>query len=683
MNSLYNYSCKILLFLCSCVFLNEGMTAQNTVDDPLLHIKEKGERLRILDSLISFNESNPERLKWINQFIKEAKEADNREKEEKGLRQLARYYYNLSHFEVVKTIASTSDSLAKEIGSFSNNYYDIQTFYAQFLIWKGEYEKALDHTLKLYNQSKSDSNANGIICSCETLGLINQRINQDSLAINFFEEGLGELKREKVLDYRFAIQFLTNLIESELKISNADSAETHIKELKVILKDIKDGKYKDGYLFPIDRCRLMVELYNINLYLITDQLKKIPENIKQAREIMPLVDEEYANLYLNITFTKYYMRIKEYNRALLYLEKALESDPTPELIQMKGEILLELNRPEEAAKCFLNALALSNVVHDETFTRQLNQLHTMHDMNNLQLKVKELQFKELAFEANKTKLRFTTMIIVILIVIIILSLIIYIHTNKLKNELQRDKQALLDSEKALRLARDKAQESERLKTLFLSNMSHEIRTPLNAIVGFTQLLEIEMKDNEDQREYAHIIIENSELLLNLVNDILDISRLESEKYQFTFEKQNLAYCCTNVIKSVEHRLKKGVKLIFNPQDKGFILNTDKLRLQQILINLIGNSAKFTSEGFIELAYTIDKEEGFVRFSVTDTGCGIPENKQEAIFERFEKLNECVQGTGLGLSICRIIAEQFKGKVFLDKDYKGGARFIFLHAINIE
>ena len=125
-----------------------------------------------------------------------------------------------------------------------------------------------------------------------------------------------------------------------------------------------------------------------------------------------------------------------------------------------------------------------------------------------------------------------------------------------------------------------------------------------------------------------------------------------------------------------------MELRFSPESEDFILNTDKLRLQQVLINLVGNATKFTKQGFIELAFTVDKKNDLVRFTVTDTGCGIPADKQDAIFERFEKLNEYVQGTGLGLSICRIIAERFGGDVMLDKKYTGGARFIFTHSLNI-
>ena len=360
----------------------------------------------------------------------------------------------------------------------------------------------------------------------------------------------------------------------------------------------------------------------------------------------------------------------------------MELDNDPEMKKQRAEILMEMGNTREAALQYREALTQNEDINSNAFVRQLSQLHALHDMNNLELQVKELRVTELELGAKQQQLKWTIGLAGLLLVVVILGTVIYMHTHKLKNELQKDKLALLESENALRIARDHAEESDRLKSLFLSNMSHEIRTPLNAIVGFAQILDSEMEDLDERKEYTHIIMDNSALLLNLVNDILDISRLESERYRFTFAEQNLAECCRSALTSVEHRVKPGVELRFSPEDENLMLNTDKLRLQQVIINLVGNATKFTEKGFIELAYTVDKANGLVQFTVTDTGCGIPADKQDAIFERFEKLNECVQGTGLGLSICRIIAERFNGEVLLDKKYSGGARFIFTHSFNL-
>ena len=143
---------------------------------------------------------------------------------------------------------------------------------------------------------------------------------------------------------------------------------------------------------------------------------------------------------------------------------------------------------------------------------------------------------------------------------------------------------------------------------------------------------------------------------------------------------DLVACCQRALDSIRHRVKPGVRLTFTPSLESYTLNTDALRLQQLLTNLLSNAAKFTSEGEINLSFAVDESKGEVRFFVTDTGCGIPEDKCKKIFERFEKLNENAQGTGLGLSICQLIIEQLGGKIWIDSNYEEGARFLFTHPI---
>ena len=171
------------------------------------------------------------------------------------------------------------------------------------------------------------------------------------------------------------------------------------------------------------------------------------------------------------------------------------------------------------------------------------------------------------------------------------------------------------------------------------------------------------------------------LFLNLINDILDLSRLESGNMKFIIEKTNLSDCCRNALASVEHRVFPGVQLTYTPSEDPLHIQTDSIRLQQLLINLLTNACKFTKEGEINLSYQIDEDKQHVRITVTDTGCGIPEDKQKVIFERFEKVDEYAQGTGLGLSISQTIIEHLGGSIQLDPTYKHGARFIVLHPYN--
>ena len=260
-------------------------------------------------------------------------------------------------------------------------------------------------------------------------------------------------------------------------------------------------------------------------------------------------------------------------------------------------------------------------------------------------------------------------IFVILVGGLIISLFFYFRTKRLKDDLQR-------SEVDLREAKDRAEESNRLKSTFLANMSHEIRTPLNAIVGFSDVLTAEGSSDEDRKGYSEIIKSNSDLLLRLINDILDLSRLDADRVRMTKEPCDVVQLCRQVLTSVDFSRKSNNKFVFTSKHEDFVINTDVQRLQQVIINLLSNSAKFTQDGVITLDFSVDEGRKLAFFSVTDTGCGIPKEKQKLVFERFEKLDEYAQGTGLGLSICKLTVEKWGGEIWVDPDYTEGARFVF-------
>lgn len=282
--------------------------------------------------------------------------------------------------------------------------------------------------------------------------------------------------------------------------------------------------------------------------------------------------------------------------------------------------------------------------------------------------------KKLTFyEEYKYQIWIVASIVLVLCIALFVVFVSYRRTKRLKDELEI-------SEQQLRIAKEKAEESNRLKSYFIANMSHEIRTPLNSIVGFSNVLASGEATKEEADMYSEIIQSNSELLLRLINDILDMSRLETGKMTLTYDDCDIIQLSQQTLESVSYSKKTNNKFVFESKLSEYIIETDSQRLQQVLINLLSNAIKFTTDGTITLEVEVDADNKFATFTITDTGTGIPPEKQAFVFERFEKLNEHVQGTGLGLSICKLIVEKAGGQIWIDGNYRGGARFVFTHPV---
>ena len=245
---------------------------------------------------------------------------------------------------------------------------------------------------------------------------------------------------------------------------------------------------------------------------------------------------------------------------------------------------------------------------------------------------------------------------------------------------RRMKEALQIQSRELIIAKERAEESNRMKSAFLANMSHEIRTPLNSIVGFSNLLtsdQIELSKDE-KLHFSDIIKQNSEILLNLINDVLDLSRIETGRMEIKLSDCDIVSMCNSVIESMKVTCRKPISFDFNCDRKDIVIYTDETRLRQVLVNLFTNSIKFSEEGTITLSITEKSDEGMIYFSVTDNGCGIPKEDAERVFERFVKLDQFKQGTGLGLQLCQQFITRLGGKIWVDTGYSKGAKIVFTH-----
>lgn len=410
--------------------------------------------------------------------------------------------------------------------------------------------------------------------------------------------------------------------------------------------------------------------------------------------------EEDFNQYKHVPIY-YHMARKEYAEALALLKKTVEAVGKQDRRAYGKYIKCMI----EAAKEVGDKAALyqaTNVYNDIlTKRRQADldekyiEMQILYDVN--QLKVEnaqlELEKREAEITSSRRVICVTSVAIVLLLALLVVLLWMYNNTRRLvrrlqmaKKILQKEQKNLLEVQAELTVARDQAQSANRMKTEFIQNMSHEIRTPLNSIVGFSQIIAecIDNADKEELYEYAKTISDNSKLLLTLVGDVLDISVMESGDVKPDLMLYSVDSVCKLAFRNVQDRVQPGVDLLFEQDEHtphNLMLLTDPVRLEQLLTNYLTNAAKFTSQGKIVLSYSLDADQRYVTFSVTDTGIGIPANKAELIFERFEKLNSFVQGNGLGLHLCRLIARMLKGEVMVDSTYTQGARFLFIHPYN--
>lgn len=276
--------------------------------------------------------------------------------------------------------------------------------------------------------------------------------------------------------------------------------------------------------------------------------------------------------------------------------------------------------------------------------------------------------------------RDTIIFVTVLIIVLISALCITIHLLRRSRRLSAK---LVKQGKELLVAKYNAEEANQAKSRFIANISHEIRTPLNAVLGFSQLFandQIELTA-EERKQYAELIMTNGNMLLKLVDDVLEVSKIEAGKLKFNIGEHDVVALVNTAAKLAETNCKSDdVEIRVVTSISHLTIETDRERLLQVLANLTTNAKKCTEHGSITIALEKQPNDDMISISVSDTGCGIPKEKAEEVFERFRKLDSFRQGTGLGLSICKAFVEELGGKIWVDTTYTEGARFVFTHPI---
>lgn len=682
MRSTCTYILFLLMFFSQTVFA--VIEKEGSEDDLRLQnarsVAGSVKTLTELENYINKYYDQPEVIVYIEALLSESFQADSLTFSFKALSELMIYCHNHGMTDRYNYWVDHIDSLVEEKKINPDISYDAHLNKANMMLESGQYEQVIADAISLYDKAHKNDHVYGMICSSDILGLIYLYSRRDSAALVAFRDVLSGL--EKLGEYPgYQLRVLSYLIDLNLRLGNIDDAKEYLTKYEQVLSWRDEENKKKNIVYEINWYEWLMSSFQVNLYLHQDKLEEAEKELAIASSFYKegmFPHEDYSVYYFLYTKAFYYKKLKKYDEALALIDFILADNPEFEVMKLKVNILSETGRFEEALDVYNQIYQITEKDNNESLIRQINNLRLAYDINEQNVREKELQLNKIQVEE---KQRLSACVILISLVLLILFIVLFLYyrrIQKLKDALIVERNSLIISRENLNQEKKNAEIANQLKNAFIANISHEIRTPLNAIVGFSCLLSDPVTEEEEKVGFVNLISKNTNLLLNLVNDVLDLSRLEAGTVKLAIEPCELVGCCREALSNIRYYLSSDIKLTFDTSVGSFTIMTASQQLSQLISRLLDNAVKFTKEGEINLSLFVDEEARIVRFTVTDTGPGIPLDKQEKIFERFEKLDEFSQGSGLGLTICRIIAEHLGGEVNIDPEYTNGARFVFTH-----
>ena len=535
-------------------------------------------------------------------------------------------------------------------------YFELERILIKSSLFRGEIRMAIAQSDQMYSKARALAYPFGNALALNAMGEVYSYTGRLREAGTAYEESLRLLDGMDGEDVHIRM-LLVELIDYNLRIRNVNGASRYLARLNL---------YPEDRLSPLELA--MRHISNASCQLFKGDLKAASHHLAQIGQLEAQLIPEIRQ-YLLIIDARYLVATGEHEAALTAYNDFLQTEYArinhniyKEALLEKADLLVKMGNKEEAYGQYDKVFSYIKTSFEKNYPKEIDRLCT------------RFQADQLAYQNERDRIvsmRFYLAGIIVSVLFLIFLLVLgWKKIFRLKHSQMRQE-----------AMKEKAVQAIQRKNMFLSNMSHEVRTPLNAIVGFSAVLtdEDESFDDESRREFSEIIKVNSFQLLKLINDILDFSDFENDNITFNIRTHDAVKLCNEVVETVMASRKLEVEMRFDTDLSVLMLDTDDARLRQVLINLLVNAAKFTEQGSIVLELKMADADTAL-FSVTDTGCGIPPEKQHLIFERFEKLNDFVQGSGLGLSICQLIVKYMNGKLWVDSGYTRGARFCFTHPL---
>lgn len=650
----------LLLFICTSLVAQTSNEAKEFKIDSTLHAYYDRCRESVESPIV---------LSMSDTLFQMAKEKKDQRMQAVALSTKLDYYYYQAMEDSILSYTDQVKAFAKATNQPKYYYFAWGKRLIMWYIKQGKFNTAFYEADKMLKEAQKSDEKAGLATCYNCLSIIYDVKKMKTQAVECNLKQVELIETYKLDDYN--ISLIYNSISEYYINSN---------ELKKALLYIQ--KAEATAHTPAHKMNCMAQYVSYNL--ATGQPGK-------AHKYLQDIQSAYSsNKQLNINLkklyaveTKYYLSTGQYPKALEAIEKNEivqrelgEEGVNIDLLRRKGEVYWKMGDNKRSAENLMEYVQIQDSLNGINEQNSASEFATLLGVEKLNAEKKELQVK-----SQKEQLQYTRNVSFLLAICLLIGCCFlireYLLNKRLKisgNRLIEKNNQLLESEEQLRQAKERAERSSQMKSIFIQNMTHEIRTPLNSIVGFSQVLSSVYQDDSETQEFANIIEENSNRLLKLIDDVLDISDLESDE-ELKVSAININDCCVLGVERARPGLQPGVTMQFHPTHDQLMLISNGERISQILFNLLHNAAKFTQEGIIELSYDLSDDRTTLLMVITDTGIGIPANKQDEVFDRFAKVSDFSQGFGLGLSIGRLLAHKLGGGLVLDKTYKDGCRFL--------
>lgn len=618
--------------------------------------EDMGETLS-LDSLFVLAQANLQQQKgfdYTRQLLERARQQKDQHQEANAMFCYVRYYY-------AKNPDSMYFWLQKALPLFREQkryveYFRMKAWYIYVLTKVKKNEEALKYAASMKEEVTELKFPEGLEMVNQALADFYLSNNLDEEGIALYEEVLNSMEmRNAPLVKRVNIirQLMNKASNPEVKMKYINRLNDYVNICKSKGISWLDKEISVYYLEYVVHRHYALE--SIRSGDFTEALA----HLKKAEELMAKYEMYNYKNELRSIYGVYYKQSKQYNQALAVFDsllpvmRDLNVVKYLDILKDKADVLLESGRDRSASLAYKEYAFLNDSLSKVRFYNELAEMKTQHEVDKLELKNRQMDLEVAKAHSHLLQMGGGAVFLFMLC-----CLLGYISYSRHRYGLQ------------LKLAKEKAEEADRMKSAFLANMNHEIRTPLNAIVGFSQVL-VDEDDQETRQEYADIIQSNNELLQRLITDVLDISKIESNTMALNYADHDLPVLMKEIYSVILLRMPENVKLELNACPP-LLFYTDRNRLTQILTNLLTNAIKHTEKGFIRFGYEVTDTD--VVFAVEDSGEGIPEDKLEHIFSRFVQLNDWTKGVGLGLAICKGLVSQMGGTIGVTSRFGVGSTF---------